>query len=137
MFSGITTILFSSFWQYPPYFAVNSFKYIRQISAKFPSISTIFCHKFAHYFATNLLIILPQICSLQWPNLPKFVHYDDEISSKFRKYGILWNTIPNISNNIMRCVSIRSLLQIYNKIRIWIYTNMIMNNLIPNISKFV
>ena len=85
MFSGITTILFSSFWQYPPYFAVNSFKYIRQISAKFPSISTIFCRKFVHY--NNQISIL-------------FVHYVDQI---YPNLCIALTNFPQSTENTYIC----------------------------------
>ena len=83
---AVSTIFCRKFFQvYPPN--------IRQISVNIhhilPQICSLFCHKFAHYFATNLLIILPQICSLQWPNLPKFVHYTDHI------YVILFITLTN------------------------------------------
>ena len=84
------------FCVYPPNF--------RQISVNIhhilPQICSLLCHKFAHYFATNLLIILPQICSLQWPNLPKFVHYVDHI------YVILFITLtkfPQSPENTYIC----------------------------------
>ena len=100
MFSGITTILFSSFWQYPPYFVANSFN----ISAKYPPNF----RQYPPYFADNLFITITnfpyflfitmtkftQICALDWPYSRYFIHYVDKFSPKSRKYIHLWNLIP-------------------------------------------
>ena len=91
---AVSTIFCRKFFQvYPPN--------IRQISVNIhhilPQICSLFCHKFAHYFATNLLIILPQICSLF---CHKFAHYNDQI---YPNLCITMTRFPQSTENTYIC----------------------------------
>ena len=109
MFSCITETFFV--WLYV-------FGYNHHFVFQLLAVSTIFCRKFFQVYppnirqiSVNIHHILPQICSshsvamnkfplfcsLRWPYLPRFGHRYDRISSKYKKYRHLWNSIPNIS----------------------------------------
>ena len=97
MFLCITetsTIFFPNFWQYPPYFAVNSFKYIRQISAKYPPNF----RQYAQCFADNLHITMTSFPYFLLITLSKFVHYVDHI------YVILFITLTEFTQSVNNTV---------------------------------
>ncbi len=92
MFSGITTILFSNFWQYPPYFVANSFN----ISAKYPPN----IRQYPPYFAVNLLLTITNFPYFLFITMSKFVHYVDHI---YPNLCIALTNFPQSMNNTVFC----------------------------------